>query len=84
MWALVDFEVGDVVVLKGLKATELNGQRGVILQAGKGVAERFPVKLHNSGKKLSMKRENMSKTEEADATSDDSMPLLDYFGEDFH
>lgn len=63
------FEVGDLVELKGLSKLEINGQRGTILplespDQAKAMG-RLAVMLEASGKKLSLKVENLCKASPA-------------------
>jgi len=76
----VSFVVGEAVQLHGLSKPELNGKRGVVVEAA-GSNERCLVKINGSAQKLSIKQINLEKIK-ADATeeSDDDMPPLDFVG----
>merc|ERR1740138_1206748 len=71
-----ELKVGDAVLLKGLSKTELNGQRGVLLQASMTGDGRLPVKLN--GSELLIKKDNLVKVEGREDEPDDVMPPLEF------
>jgi len=83
-----NFKEGDRVVLTGLSTADLNGQQGTIERFLKTAKGRLPVRLDSSGKKLSIRPENLGKVAAAPAAvetavaedSEDSMPPLDHTG----
>jgi len=79
------FKEGDQVRLTGLSQADLNGQTGRIMSFSDASAERLPVKLDDSGKRVAIRPANLERFEppaaqQAEEDDDDDMPPLEFVG----